>query len=63
MALFDAIDVLDRPKLAKTLAEAIQKLGRAPEIMVQVNTGEEPQKGRRAPDRPGRVSDRYLQDA
>lgn len=44
VALFDAIDVLDRPKLAKTLAEAIQKLGRAPEIMVQVNTGEEPQK-------------------
>ena len=44
VALFDAIDVLDRPKLAKTLAEAIQKLGKAPEIMIQVNTGEEPQK-------------------
>lgn len=44
VALFDAIDVLDRPKLARTLAEAIQKLGKSPEILVQVNTGEEPQK-------------------
>lgn len=44
VALFDAIDVLDRPKLARTLADAIQKLGKSPEILVQVNTGEEPQK-------------------
>lgn len=44
VALFDAIDTLDRPKLAAALADAIQKLGRAPEILVQVNTGEEPQK-------------------
>ncbi|HVK79319.1 MAG TPA: YggS family pyridoxal phosphate-dependent enzyme [Verrucomicrobiae bacterium] len=44
VALFDAIDSLDRPKLAKALADAAQKLGRAPELLVQVNTGEEPQK-------------------
>lgn len=44
VALFDAIDVLDRPKLARTLAEAIQKLGKSPDILVQVNTGEESQK-------------------
>lgn len=44
VALFDTIDVLDRPKLARTLAEAIQKLGKAPDILIQVNTGEEPQK-------------------
>ena len=44
VALFDAIDVLDREKLCRTLAEAIQKLGRSPDILVQVNTGEEPQK-------------------
>lgn len=43
-ALFDAIDSVDRPKLAKALAEAAQKLGRCPELLVQVNTGEEPQK-------------------
>ncbi len=42
--LFDAIDVLDRPKLARTLADAIQAVGRSPELMVQVNTGAEPQK-------------------
>lgn len=45
VALFDAIDTLDRPRLAHALADAIQKVGRAPEILVQVNTGEEPQKG------------------
>ena len=44
VALFDAIDVLDRSKLARTLADAIQKLGKSPEILVQVNTGEEEQK-------------------
>lgn len=44
VAFFDAIDVLDRPKLARTLADAIQKIGKAPELLVQVNTGEEPQK-------------------
>ncbi len=44
VALFDTIDVLDRPKLAKTLSDAIQKLGRQPDLLVQVNTGEEPQK-------------------
>jgi PLP dependent protein len=49
VALFDAIDTLDRPKLAAALAEAVQKLGRAPEILVQVNTGEEHQKAGVAP--------------
>jgi hypothetical protein len=44
LALFDAVDSLDRPKLASALADAIQRAGRAPEILVQVNTGEEPQK-------------------
>ena len=44
VALFDAIDTLDRPKLAAALADEVQRLGRSPEILVQVNTGEEPQK-------------------
>jgi hypothetical protein len=43
-ALFDAIDSVDRPKLAEALARAVQKLGRCPTLLVQVNTGEEPQK-------------------
>ncbi|MGF1660270.1 MAG: YggS family pyridoxal phosphate-dependent enzyme [Rubrimonas sp.] len=41
---FDAIHVLDRPKLAAKLADAIAATGRAPELFVEVNTGEEPQK-------------------
>lgn len=49
VALFDAIDSLDRPKLARALADAAQKLGRCPELLVQVNTGEEPQKSGVAP--------------
>ena len=45
VALFDAIDSLDRPKLAAAIANAAQRQGRAPEVLIQVNTGEEPQKG------------------
>ncbi|WOI53219.1 YggS family pyridoxal phosphate-dependent enzyme [Parvularcula sp. LCG005] len=45
VALFDVIEVLDREKLAHTLAAAMEKLGRRPSLYVQVNTGEEEQKG------------------
>jgi len=44
VALFDVIETLDREKLARALAEAIQKTGRSPRLLVQVNTGAEPQK-------------------
>jgi pyridoxal phosphate enzyme (YggS family) len=44
VALFDVIETLDRPSLAKTLAAEIQRAGRAPKLFVQVNTGAEPQK-------------------
>jgi pyridoxal phosphate enzyme (YggS family) len=44
VALFDAIDVLDRDKLARALADEAQSQGRSPDILIQVNTGEEPQK-------------------
>lgn len=50
VALFDAIDSLDRPKLAAALADAIAKVGRAPDLLVQINTGAEPQKAGVAPD-------------
>ena len=49
VALFDVIESLDRPKLAAALADEIQKQGRAPEILIQVNTGEEEQKAGIAP--------------
>lgn len=41
---FDAIETLDREKLAAALGEAIAKTGRKPRLFVQVNTGSEPQK-------------------
>lgn len=44
VALFDAIDTLDRERLAAALAETAQKQGHCPDILVQVNTGDEPQK-------------------
>lgn len=44
VAFFDVIESLDREKLAAALAAEIQKQGRAPEILIQVNTGEEAQK-------------------
>lgn len=42
--LFDAIHSVDRPSLAEKLARLAQERGRCPELFVQVNTGEEPQK-------------------
>jgi pyridoxal phosphate enzyme (YggS family) len=44
VAFFDAIETLDREKLAKALADEIARQGRTPRLFVQVNTGEEPQK-------------------
>ena len=43
-ALFDAVQTLDRIKLAEALAAERDKRGRCPSLFVQVNTGEEPQK-------------------
>jgi hypothetical protein len=43
--LFDAIHSLDRESLAKELAREIGRTGKAPRLFVQVNTGDEPQKG------------------
>ena len=44
VALFDAIHAVDRVKLAKKLAAEVQAQGRAPDMFIQVNTGEEEQK-------------------
>ena len=42
--LFDAIHTLDREKLSRKLADAVQTRGTCPELFIQVNTGQEPQK-------------------
>lgn len=44
VALFDVIETLDREKLMAALAREIDKQGRHPRLLVQVNTGAEPQK-------------------
>jgi pyridoxal phosphate enzyme (YggS family) len=44
VALFDVIETVDRPKLARAIADACQRSGRDVACFVQVNTGEEPQK-------------------
>jgi PLP dependent protein len=45
VALFSCIHTLDRASLAVSLAREIDRQGRCPKLFVQVNTGEEPQKG------------------
>jgi len=42
--LFDVIESVDRPKIAAALADEMKRTGKAPRLLVQVNTGEEPQK-------------------
>jgi len=44
MQLFDAIQSVDRPKLARTIARLKDELGHCPRLFVQINTGEEEQK-------------------
>lgn len=50
LRLFDVIETLDRPKLAQALAAGAAKTGRAPRVLVQVNTGAEPQKAGVSPE-------------
>ena len=45
VALFDAIHSLDRPSLVKALGKAMDKTGRRVPCFVQVDVGEEEQKG------------------
>jgi pyridoxal phosphate enzyme (YggS family) len=50
VALFNVIETVDRPKLARALAEEMARSGKRPRLFVQVNTGEEPQKAGVAPE-------------
>lgn len=42
--LFDVIETVDRPKLARALADEMARAGRWPACFIEINTGEEPQK-------------------
>lgn len=58
MSLFEAIHSLDRPKLAKSIARLAQETGKCPDLFIQVNTGEEPQKAGVSPQE----ADQFVQD-
>ncbi len=49
VALFDAIHSVDRPSICQALAKEINSQNKRPELFVQINTGEEPQKAGIAP--------------
>ena len=53
MELFDVIETIDRPKLAAAVCREMERSGRRPACYVQVNTGEEAQKGGVAPGEAG----------
>lgn len=44
VALFDVIQTIDREKTAAAAARAMAEIGRRPDCLIQINTGEEPQK-------------------
>src|SRR6187399_2154348 len=44
VALFDAIHSVDRPSICQALAKEIESQKKHPQLFVQLNTGEEPQK-------------------
>jgi pyridoxal phosphate enzyme (YggS family) len=44
VALFDAIHTIDRPKIARAVADEMARQGRRLQLFIEVNTGEEPQK-------------------
>ena len=50
VALFDVIETVDRDKIAGAISREIESRGRSVRCLVQVNTGEEPQKAGVAPD-------------
>lgn len=50
VALFDVIETVDRPKLARALADEMDRTGRVVPCLLQVNTGLEPQKAGLHPD-------------
>src|ERR1700676_1751196 len=51
VALFDAIHSVDRPSICEALAKEIGSQKRRPQLFVQLNTGEEPQKAGLTPSK------------
>ena len=53
VALFDVIETLDRPKLVDALALAGARAGKSVRVLIQINTGAEPQKAGALPGATG----------
>lgn len=60
--LFDVIETLDRDRLAAALRKAMTATGRSPRLLVQVNTGDEPQKAGIAPAELGAFLERMKRE-
>ena len=58
VSLFDAIHTLDRLKLAQKLSNEVQLQNKAPELFIQINTGEEEQKSGVIPSE----ADQFIKD-
>jgi pyridoxal phosphate enzyme (YggS family) len=58
MELFDVIHSVDRPKLARRIADMAQEIGRCPALFLQINTGEEDQKAGVSP----KDADAFIRD-
>ncbi len=58
VSLFDAIETVDRPRLAEALAREMERQGKRPACLIELNTGEEPQKAGVRP----READRFIAD-
>jgi PLP dependent protein len=58
VALFDAIHTVDRASLCAALAKEIDRQGRAPRLLVEINTGAEPQKAGVLPE----AADAFLRE-
>jgi len=56
VALFDAIETVDRPRLAEALAREMERQGKRPTCFIEINTGEEAQKSGVAP----RAADQFI---
>ena len=62
VALFDVIETVDRPKLARIIADEMERVGRRPHCLIQVNIGLEPQKAGIEPDQTDRFIEMCLRE-
>jgi PLP dependent protein len=58
VAHFDVIETVDRPRLAEALAREMERTGRRLPCLIEVNTGEEPQKAGLLPE----AADAFIAD-